>query len=460
VTFWGKENKETEPESRENKKKPGPLGRLWRKFRNIDWKNPVNRWKLLFASLVGCIVVFGGGYGVLSFTNSPSFCSSCHEMAPEYTTYTASAHNQIACVQCHIKPGLTNMLTHKVKSLKEVYYHVTGVPKQIVQTEEEAVSNKNCLQCHSKNRLVTASGDLKVNHKGHISDGIPCITCHSGVVHAKIASRDLNISSDRSEWTKQNADKLIEEKYLRPNMGTCIDCHDKVNKGEKPWKDVAYSVPPNPEEKEKKTGETAAVETAATTTETVASGTEAATAKAAHDKNTQDIILQAIGKQQTDVKVSMECETCHKEIKVPNSHKTADWSKNHGGTAVQKLDTCVNCHQDSKWVKAIPKQDIISLLKMGAQKSHYTPNITVVKDQARTNQFCSTCHSIRPEGHMTSDQWLTAHAQHAQTNEQKAECFVCHDRSKPVPGSTDAKASTDVYCQYCHRTGFKSDTKN
>ena len=30
-------------------------------------------------------------------------------------------------------------------------------------------------------------------------------------------------------------------------MGTCIDCHDKVNKGEKPWKEAAYLVPPNPE---------------------------------------------------------------------------------------------------------------------------------------------------------------------------------------------------------------------
>ena len=163
MAFWGKK-KEKETETREERKKPGLIRRLWRKFRAIDWKNPVNRWKLLFASLVAMIVVFGGGYGVIAFTNSPTFCHSCHEMAPEYATYTNSAHNQISCVQCHIKPGMTNMLTHKVKSLKEVYYHVTGIPEQIVQTDDEAISNENCLQCHSQNRLVTASGDLKVNH--------------------------------------------------------------------------------------------------------------------------------------------------------------------------------------------------------------------------------------------------------------------------------------------------------
>jgi nitrate/TMAO reductase-like tetraheme cytochrome c subunit len=443
VAFWGKKkNTVNEPESREDRKKTGPIRKLWRKFKNIDWKNPVNRWKLLFASLVFCVVVFGGGYGVLSFTNSPSFCSSCHEMQPEYTTFTASSHNEISCVQCHIKPGTINMVTHKMKSLKEVYYHVTGVPKQIVQTTEEAVSNQNCLQCHSKNRLVTASGDLKVNHKGHIEKNIPCVTCHAGVVHAKMAARGINVDQDRGDWTKENAEKLIEEKYLRPNMGTCIDCHDKVNKGEKPWLDPAYSVPPNPEEEK-------TADTKKTTDET----------SAQKDQKTQEIILQAIGKQQKDVKISMACQTCHREIKVPKSHKSTDWQTNHGGTAIQKLDTCVNCHQDGKWEKQIPKEDIISLLKMGPSKIKYTANLTTVKEQARTNKFCSACHANRPPGHEQSNNWLTGHAVKASTPEAKAQCFVCHDRTKPVPGSTEAKAPTDVYCEYCHRTGFKSDKK-
>ncbi|CRK81391.1 cytochrome c3 family protein [Neobacillus massiliamazoniensis] len=445
MAIWGKK-KTTEPESREERK-AGPIRRLWQKFRNIDWKNPVNRWKLLFVSLIGCIVIFGGGYGVLSLTNSPAFCSICHEMQPEHTSYTASSHNEISCVQCHVKPGMVNMVTHKVKSLKEVYYHVTGVPNQIVQTEEEAISNQNCLQCHSKNRLVTASGDLIVNHKGHINDGIPCITCHSGVVHAKMGAREINVAADRSKWTPENAQKLMEEKYLKPNMGTCIDCHDKVNKGEKPWKDVAYSVPPNPEEKKADTEKVKSSE-----------GTDAA--QAAHNKNTQDIILQAVGKQQKDVKVSMACETCHREIKVPKSHKIDDWKTNHGATAIQSLDTCMNCHQDSKWEKEIPKEDITTILKLGPQNSKYTPNVTVTKEEARTNKFCSACHSKRPPGHEQSNDWLTGHSVKASTPEAKAECFVCHDNAKPSPNSTDAKAPTDVYCQYCHRTGFKSDTKN
>lgn len=472
MAFWGKKKKETDPDAREDRKKVGLFRRLWQKVRNIDWKDPVTRWKVMFISLIGLIVIGGGSYGALAITNSPAFCSSCHEMAPEYSTFTASAHNNITCVQCHIKPGTINMLTHKVKSLKEVYYHVTGVPEQIVQTEDEVVSNENCMQCHSKNRLVTASGDLKVNHKGHIEEGIPCISCHAGVVHAKMAARGINTEEVRGEYTKETAEKIMEKKYLRPNMGTCIDCHDKVNNGEKPWEDVAYLVPPNPEEVEKKIDESkkeGVSEPAATETKTesavegtAGSGTAEDLAKV-HEEKTQDLILQAIGKQQKDVKISMACETCHRKVKVPKSHKEEGWNQAHGGTAIQELDKCVNCHQDSKWIREIPKEDIISLLKMKSAEnsSHkYTANLTVVKDQSRVNNFCSACHGKRPAGHLESDQWLTAHASKAKTADQKAECFVCHDREKPVEGSTTVKAPTDVYCQYCHRTGFKDDVKN
>jgi cytochrome c-type protein NapC len=256
----------------------------------------------------------------------------------------------------------------------------------------------------------------------------------------------------------------MEEKYLKPNMGTCIDCHDKVNKGEKPWKEASYNVPPNPEEVAKKLEENAKKGSTGTTTEaTTEAKTEGENTKevaGVHDQKTQDIILQAIGKQQKDVKISMECQTCHKQVKVPKSHKTAEWNQRHGGTAINELDKCVNCHQDSKWVREIPKEDIISLLKMKESKTKYVPNITVVKDQSRINKFCSACHANRPAGHSESDQWLTAHAAKADTPDQKAECFVCHDRDKPKEGSTDIKAPTDVYCQYCHRTGFKSDVKN
>ncbi|MGJ7920310.1 cytochrome c3 family protein [Neobacillus sp. LXY-4] len=446
MAFWNR-RKKGPPDENPEAKKVGFIRRQWRKLRAVDWKNPVNRWKLLFVLLIVCIGGLGFVGGAIAFTNSPSFCKACHEMAPEHVTFEKSAHNQITCVQCHIAPGNVEMVLHKIGSLKEVYYHITGVPDPIVQTV--AVLDENCEQCHSKNRLVTATGDLIVNHEGHIKEGIPCVVCHSGVAHAKVVERGINGSETYDKWTMENSDKLMSSKYMNPNMGTCIDCHDQVNQGKKPWKDYSYQIPENPHAEghgDKKEGNEA----------------EAATLSASEEEQkskeaTQEIILQAIGKQKTDVKLSMECFTCHQEINTPQNHDIAEWNQNHGGYAFQELDKCMNCHQDEKWIKHFEKQDIEQLLKTSTDKEKYTANMIQVKDQSRQNHFCSTCHANRPPGHVDSDTWLTAHAPKAQTNEEKANCYVCHDREKPDENATDIKAPTDVYCQFCHRTGFKGE---
>lgn len=446
MAFW-KRNKAGPVDENDEGKKPGLIRRLWRKFRSIDWKNPVNRWKLLFASLLIVFGLLGFVGGAIAYTNNPSFCKLCHEMAAEHVTFAQSAHSEQTCVSCHIAPGNVEMVLHKMESLKEVYYHIVGPPDPIVQTV--AVLDENCTQCHSNNRLVSATGDLIVNHDGHIKEGIPCITCHSGVAHAKVVERGINDSTTYDKWTMENAEKLMGKKFMSPNMGSCIDCHNKVNNGEKPWKDPQYGLPDNPHEEGHGKKEEAAEENKVEAT-TVSAEEEEQKSKQA----TQEIILQAIGKQKTDVKLSMECFTCHQEINTPQNHDIAEWSQNHGGFALQELDKCINCHQDEKWIRKFARQDIDKLLNGSNEKEKYTPNIIQVKDQSRQNHFCSTCHANRPPGHLDSDTWLTAHAPQAKTNEQKADCYVCHDREKPM---TDTKAPTDVYCQFCHRTGFKGE---
>jgi nitrate/TMAO reductase-like tetraheme cytochrome c subunit len=454
MALWGKKNKDNEEDSRE--KKPGLIKRLWRKFRGIDWKNPLNRWRLLFAVLFSTVALFGVGYGAIAFTSTPSFCKTCHEMAPEHVTFEASAHNQIKCTQCHIEPGAVNMLTHKIHSMKEVYYHIVGPPDPIVQTMP--VMNVNCIQCHSENRLVSATGDVIVNHEGHIKKAkIPCITCHAGVVHAKAVERGINHKADLDYWTPENAVKLISKKYTSPNMGTCIDCHNKVNNGEKPWEDIAYSLPENTHGKHGNKKEEAGHGSEIATTEVHED--DNVHSEAAVKEHTQDIILQAIGKQKKDVELSMKCETCHKEVATPKNHDRKQWNQAHGDIAFKNLDKCMDCHEDSKWIKKLPKENIVDLIN-ATDKEKYVADMLTVKNRSRENNFCSACHGNRPPGHLDSDTWLTAHAPLAKTDKAKEECYVCHDLEKPKPGTKNPTAPTDVYCEFCHRTGFKSEKKS
>ncbi|MEH7504209.1 NapC/NirT family cytochrome c [Neobacillus drentensis] len=441
MAFWKKKH-EIELEQVPDGDTPESTSREVRKG-----KNPIKRWRLLVVALTTFIALLSFIYGAISYTSTPSFCSTCHEMAPEHVTFQASAHNQIKCTQCHIKPGTKNLVIHKIESLKEVYYHVVGPPDPIVQTV--GVSNENCEQCHSRNRLITATGDLKVNHKGHIEEGIPCITCHSGVVHAKVAERGINDSSTYVAWTKENAKKLMGEKYEKPNMGTCISCHEQVNLGKKPWKDIAYNLPKNNHENK-------SIENKDSSTSKETAEEKAGILERELPVNKQKIILQAVGQQKIDVKLSMECFTCHQKIKTPKNHDINIWLQRHGDFAVKELDTCFNCHKDSLWIKELDKQDIRTLLTDTKKKVTYKQDLLTVSKESRNNYFCSICHANSPANHKNRYTWLTdTHRLNSATPEERKKCFVCHDNEKP--NEKTGNAPSDVYCDFCHNGEFSGE---
>jgi nitrate/TMAO reductase-like tetraheme cytochrome c subunit len=423
--IWGRGRKNSDEPKPPNEKRPGFIRRLWRKFRTTNWKDPVNRWKLVFFTFAAIVFFSGFTYTAIAVTSTPTFCKSCHEMAPEYNTYKITSHSDIACTQCHIPPGPVNLVVHKVEALQEVYYHFIGTPPNPIRMEQP-ISNEVCMQCHSKNRLVTASGDLIVAHEKHVDKNIPCVICHRGVAHAKVVERGLNTKDQYDHWTAKNAPKLTVSDYTRPNMGTCITCHSQVNQGKEPWKDVKFAVSEPPEERKVLT-------------------------KEEQHKQTTNLVLEALSKQQDGVKISMNCKTCHRNIKTPDTHKRQDWGQAHGQTVFTDLYKCEQCHQESKWIKPTPREDIVKLLTKLPTKEQPAVTPQIVKDHARASSFCSTCHKDRPPGHLTSDEWLTQHAVIAKSDEARKGCFVCHDYKK-IEKST---APTDVYCKYCHRTGLK-----
>jgi nitrate/TMAO reductase-like tetraheme cytochrome c subunit len=437
MKLWKNNKKEIEQESEREESQETNR----EKIRN---NKSFKRWKLLGVT-IGCfIAMIGIFFGAITYTSTPSFCANCHEMAPEHVTFQASAHNEIKCTQCHIEPGAKNLVVHKVESLKEVYYHIVGPPDPIVQTV--AVTNESCEQCHSRNRLVTATGDLIVNHNEHVDKEIPCISCHSGVAHAKIVERGINGSSTYAAWTKENSKKLMGQEYEKPNMGTCIDCHDKVNQGKEPWKHATYILPENTHTKEK--GKVNEVSTEYVDSPEASAGV----LERNLPENTQKTILEALGQQKKDVKLSMECITCHQQIKVPENHDKKDWSDNHGNNAVEQLEDCLNCHKNSLWVKTLERQDIKTLLADKKQPIINNKEGNSVTRETSNNYFCYVCHATMPNNHKDRYSWLyDKHRLNSVTPEERKSCFVCHDNEKPVEGKS--KAPSDVYCEFCHQQG-------
>jgi len=173
-------------------------------------KRPPRR--LWIVAAVG--VVFVLVMAPVAFTMVPAGCSACHEMRPYYDSWQASSHRGAVttCVPCHVKPGVGNTIGFGFSLYGMVLAHVAGA--QVKSTNANAPSVDSCLRqgCHSLNREVSNSGDLKIDHRLHVArENIACPTCHPGAVHAGVGGR-LKLPPMKL-CTKCHADKMNDCNY-------------------------------------------------------------------------------------------------------------------------------------------------------------------------------------------------------------------------------------------------------
>src|SRR5689334_11063006 len=106
------------------------------------------------------LLTLGGGmlFGLLlvglvlavQVSSTPTFCGSCHIMKPYYESWSHSKHNQIACVECHISPGITAEVRKKYEALSMVVKYFTGTYSTKPWAE---VDDAACLRCHERRLL-------------------------------------------------------------------------------------------------------------------------------------------------------------------------------------------------------------------------------------------------------------------------------------------------------------------
>jgi trimethylamine-N-oxide reductase cytochrome c-type subunit TorC len=134
------------------------------------------------------------------YTSSSSFCATCHEMVSFQESWQVSSHKNVACIECHGKPGLAGTIETKANGLRQAYLHLTKSrfdPKA-------PVNEVNCFSCHQDK--VSTNLEQAVLRKDphtwkHFANGNICLSCHTGVVH------DLKINT------------------AVPSRASCVTCH-------------------------------------------------------------------------------------------------------------------------------------------------------------------------------------------------------------------------------------------
>jgi len=121
----------------------------------IDLDEPGHR-HAFFIFLVGTgIFVFlsaVGSYQAFHYTESTKFCGTlCHAvMEPEHTAHRNCPHAQVACVACHVGPGVDWYARSKLSGLYQVYAVLADIYPRPIPTPIKNLrpARAVCEQCH------------------------------------------------------------------------------------------------------------------------------------------------------------------------------------------------------------------------------------------------------------------------------------------------------------------------
>jgi len=212
---------------------------------------------LLPAAILVVILASVGTIGAVEFSSSPTFCQTCHNMKPYYASWKESSHNQVACIECHIAPGIKGEAMGKIQALNQLVKYVTKTYGMKPWAEVEDVS---CMRsgCHSERKvegLVDFNG-VEFDHSKHLGElrrgkQLRCTSCHSQIVQGEhiavtVSTCVLCHFKDRSSddpiagcvgchpsppvVTSQQGFVVDHPQYVRDRI-SCISCHATVIQG-------------------------------------------------------------------------------------------------------------------------------------------------------------------------------------------------------------------------------------
>ncbi|MDM8566298.1 NapC/NirT family cytochrome c [Candidatus Halobeggiatoa sp. HSG11] len=142
----------------------------------------------------------------LEYTNTESFCISCHEMEENvYQEYQDTIHYtnrtgvRATCPDCHVPKDWGYKIIRKIKASNELLHKVLGsidTPEKFeakrlylaehVWESMKATDSRECRNCHDYESMdYTKQGQraFKQHTKG-FDKGKTCIDCHKGIAHS------------------------------------------------------------------------------------------------------------------------------------------------------------------------------------------------------------------------------------------------------------------------------------
>lgn len=156
--------------------------------------------------IAGGSLLVAGAVG-LAWTNTESFCISCHEMRDNvYAEFKGTIHDKnrtgvrAVCSDCHVPRQPVAMMVRKFEASFELYHKVAGsiatkekfaakryeLAKR-VWTRMKRTDSLECRNCHHDDAMSAElqSEKARRRHEKGKAEGKTCIDCHFGIAHGE-----------------------------------------------------------------------------------------------------------------------------------------------------------------------------------------------------------------------------------------------------------------------------------
>ena len=199
----------------------GPDSLIARLIRRFGGRGMSPRTVRFATFAAGLVIAFGlvAMVFAVQVSSTPTFCGSCHIMKPYYASWKHSKHSNIACVECHIPPGITAEFRKKFEALAMVAKYFTGTYSTNPWVE---VDDAACLRCHER-RLLEGKEvfhGVLFDHTPHLTESrrglkLRCTSCHSQIVQGS----HIAVTVSTCALCHFQGQKINE------GTGRCLNCH-------------------------------------------------------------------------------------------------------------------------------------------------------------------------------------------------------------------------------------------
>jgi hypothetical protein len=392
------------------------------------WKDPIRRPRFIIWTGVGVLLIALIMVLALGATSTYWFCASiCHKVQDDsIIAYNRSTHSQVSCMSCHepVNANVVVFILAKAEALGELYLTVTNKYELPLNAESHyslELTSERCTQCHSKNRVVTPTNGIIINHEIHAEKEVQCTYCHNRIAHNE--NFELTLKNPNGEDSHKHANFMT--------MTACFRCHEQPNDGlERPLTAPGTCTLCHPSNFQLKP----------------ASHFEASF----YPKGHADLAKEAI-------KEAAAGEALAEEGKSEEGGAEESEPLGMRLPTVESVDYCLTCHDEKAFCEAchgmLMPHPTAFLEPASASDPAGHPAISKTQGakcefchQAKKTDFCNKCHhgtAIKWD-YVTKTAWQTQHA--AAVDEvgipactdkchTTTFCSNCHNKLKPLPSS-------------------------